>query len=646
MAHNFVFEEEKLPTKYNFGVWKKMFKYTLKNWPLLIVLVLSMVVTTFYDMSFLPLMNAAAIESIPLIPGSNLKDLIINVNLIFGISFSVNFYMYAVIFFAAIIVRSLTIFITFFTTNYFDMLINMSLRRDAFRRVQELSFSYFDRTPSGWLIARMQNDTSAISDVLSWGVIRMIWITFELIFTLITMFSRDIRLSLIVLSTAPILIIVMPIFHHLLLNAQRVARSAYSNFVRWLAECINGVKTIKTLNIEENMYQEAKGVTNNIYVKRQKAFRLHAYFMPLIMFISSLTTALVILIATLDMSLFELEDTRGVATLILFIGFVGQIYNPIRDFSEVSNEFIATQASVEKVISLIETEPEIVDREDVIEKYGTIFNNKKENFEKLHGEIEFKDVSFSYVEDVKVIHNMDLKIKKGTSLAIVGETGSGKTTTVNLLCRFYEPSSGEILIDGVNYQDRSVGWLRSNIGYVQQTPFVFRGTYFDNISYGKLDASLEEVIRVCKVVGIHDFIMKQNKQYQTMLDDGGSQLSGGQKQLLAFARALVRNPQLLILDEATSSIDTESEYLIQDALDKILKDRTSIIIAHRLSTIINADRIIVMHEGRIVEDGSHKKLMEQRGHYYRLYMNQFRELNLEKQIKTFEEQIEKKKIKL
>ena len=646
MAHNFVFEEEKLPTKYNFKVWKKIFKYTLANWPFLVILTLSMLVTTFYDSSFLPLMNAAAIESIPNIPSNNIANLIIEVNLIFNISFKVNFYQYALLFFMAIVIRAITIFITFYTTNYFDMLINTSLRRDSFRRIQELSFSYFDKTPSGWLIARIQNDTSTISDILSWGLIRIIWISFELIFTLITMFSRNVILSLIILSTAPILIVVMPIFQRLLLNAQRKARSAYSNFVRWLAECINGVKTIKTLNIEENMYQEAVGVTTNIFNKRQKSFRLHAYFMPSIMLVSSFTTALIILISTLDTSLFHLENPAGIATLVLFVGFVSQIYRPIQEFSEVANEFIATQASVEKVISLIETEPEIVDREDVIEKYGSLFNNKKENFEKLHGEVEFKDVSFSYVEGVEVIHNLTLKIKKGTSLAIVGETGSGKTTTVNLLCRFYEPTSGEILIDGLNYKERSVGWLRSNLGYVQQTPFVFRGTYLDNVRYGKLDASLDEVINVCKIVGIHDFIILQKDGYMTMLDDGGSQLSGGQKQLLSFARALVREPSLLILDEATSSIDTESEVLIQEALHKLLKGRTSIIIAHRLSTIVNTDRILLMEDGRIIEDGNHKTLMEKKGGYYRLYMNQFRELNLEKQISTFEEQIEKKKIKL
>ncbi|MDD4303599.1 MAG: ABC transporter ATP-binding protein [Bacilli bacterium] len=644
---NFAFEEEKAPSKFNLGVWRKMLRYTFRNWPLLIVLALSMLLTTFYDSSFMPLMNAAAIAAIPEIPlGQSVAGMIINVELIFGIRFTLDFVGFALVFGAGILIRSISIFVTFFVTNYFDMLINTSLRRDAFRRAQELSFSYYDRTPSGWLIARMQNDTSAISDTLSWGVIRIVWITFELLFTLITMFSRDVRLSLIILSIAPLLMIVAPIFQRLLLKAQRKARSAYSNFVRWLVECINGVKTIKTLNIEEKMYEEADDVTMNIYVKRRKAFKIHAFFMPVINILSAATTALVILLATANFGLLDAMTPAGVATLVLFIGFVSQIYNPIQEFSEVANEFIETQAKVEKVMSLIETKPEIVDTPEVVAKYGTLFDNKKENFEPLNGDLVFEHVSFSYVKDTEVIHDLNLHIKQGTSLAIVGETGSGKSTTANLLCRFYEPTTGRILVDGIDYKERSVGWLRSNIGYVQQTPFVFRASFYDNVRYGRPEASLEEVIEACKVVGVHDFIMAQKDGYQTELDDGGSQLSGGQKQLISFARAIIRNPRLLILDEATSSIDTESEGVIQSAMNKILQGRTSIIIAHRLSTIVNCDRILVMSEGKIIEDGSHCELMSRKGHYHHLYMNQFRELNLESQIATYEEQIEKMDVKL
>ena len=272
----------------------------------------------------------------------------------------------------------------------------------------------------------------------------------------------------------------------------------------------------------------------------------------------------------------------------------------------------------------------------------SLFDNKTENFEPMKGDITFDHVSFSYKKDLEVLHDMNIHINAGNSIAIVGETGSGKSTTVNLLCRFYEPTKGQILIDGVNYKDRSVGWLRSNIGYVQQT----KGTIKDNIKYGKLDATDEEVITAAKVVDLHDFILSLKDGYNTFLKDGGDELSQGQKQLISFARAIIRNPKLLILDEATSSIDTETEHVIQEAIAKVLKGRTSIMIAHRLSTIVDCDRILVMKDGKVIEDGNHKVLMEKHGYYYELYMNQFKDLNLEAQIKTFDEQITGKNVNL
>ena len=340
------------------------------------------------------------------------------------------------------------------------------------------------------------------------------------------------------------------------------------------------------------------------------------------------------------------ETTSTIAMMVLFLGFVGSIFNPIAQFAEIFAELISTQANVEKLFMLIDTKPELVDSSEVIKKYGSLFDNKTENFEPMKGDITFDHVSFSYKKDLEVLHDMNIHINAGNSIAIVGETGSGKSTTVNLLCRFYEPTKGQILIDGVNYKDRSVGWLRSNIGYVQQTPFIFKGTIKDNIKYGKLDATDEEVITAAKVVDLHDFILSLKDGYNTFLKDGGDELSQGQKQLISFARAIIRNPKLLILDEATSSIDTETEHVIQEAIAKVLKGRTSIMIAHRLSTIVDCDRILVMKDGKVIEDGNHKVLMEKHGYYYELYMNQFKDLNLEAQIKTFDEQITGKNVNL
>jgi ATP-binding cassette subfamily B protein len=547
-----------------------------------------------------------------------------------------------------ILFRSFSIFWTFYLTNYLDMVIMTSLRRDTFHRVQELSFSYFDKTNSGWLIARMNNDTSSIGDVLSWDVISMFWALFDLFFTLATMFSNDWLLSLVVCASIPVVAIVIPIFEKALLKRWRTARNAYSHFVGWLAEAINGSKTIKTLSIEEEISSEAKDIVGDIQKKRWKAGKMNALFQPLVSFVSMGMTAIVVAVGIKMTN--EQGDVQAqidmIGLIVLFVGFVAQIYDPLQQMSEIFSDFMASQAGAEKVGQLLDAKPAIVDTPEVIEKYGDIFHPKKENYEKLKGEIVFQNVSFGYGNGIEIIHPLNLTVKEGTSLAIVGETGSGKTTMVNLICRFYVPTQGAILVDGTNYLERSLGWLRSNIGYVQQTPFVFSGSYKDNIRYGKLDASDEEIIAAAKLVGIHDFIMKQPKGYDTVLEDGGGSLSQGQKQLVSFARAIIRNPAILILDEATSSIDTETEAAVQKAIQPLLAGRTSITIAHRLSTIVNSDRILVMDKGTIIEDGNHVSLMEKKGAYYQLYMNQFKDLSIQEQVETYSSQIEGKGVKI
>ena len=640
----FSFKEEQIPDKLNVSVWLKMFKYLKARWPLVVVLILTMLTTAFYDASFTPLMNAALIKAVATSTSTDIKDLLIDVKLIFGIKFQIDFIQYSLLFIGGILVRSFTIFFTFYVTNLLDIHVMTALRRDSFKKVQELSFSYYDKTPSGWLIARMQNDCSDIGEMISWGAIRILWTFADVMFTIISMFSYSVELSLVILAVTPILIVVVPILQKRILKLHRIARSAYSNFVRWLAECINGAKTIKTLAIEESTYQEAVDVAENIRKKRLRASFPNAVLVPIISITYAITSGLIVIFGTY---VFHLQvDVTSIALFTTFIAFVSSIYNPIQDFSETFSDFMATQASVEKVLQLINAEPQIVDSDQVIKKYGGLFDNKKENFEKIEGKIEFRNITFSYDNSLEVIHSLNLTIKKGEKVAIVGETGSGKTTTVNLLCRFYEPQEGELLIDDVDYRNRSVCWLRSNIGYVQQNPFVFNGTIKDNIRYGKLDASDEEVIAAAKAVGIDEFILEQTHGYETVLEDGGNQLSMGQKQLISFARAIIRSPAIMILDEATSSIDTETEASIQKAIDKILAGRTSLIIAHRLSTIVDADRIIVMSEGKIVEEGTHFELIQKDGVYHNIYMSQFKELNIDHQIEQYTSQIEKKNINL
>ena len=640
------FKEEEIDSKFSMRVWAKTFKYVLCKWPLLVLLCIAMMFTSFYDASFIPSMNASlisAFDSGQLAGYTDIFQVIFNVKIL-GIGFSINFLSYIIFYIIMIILRSISVFITFLTMNYFEMLIMTSLRRDAFKRIQELSFSYFDRTPSGWLIARLQNDAANIGDVLSNSVLRVFWIFIELVFTLITMFSYSWLLSLIILATTPIIYIIVFIFQRWILKLSRIARSAYSEFVRWLAESINGNKTIKSLAIEETIYKECDDIASDVCNKRFKTGKVNAFFNPSINILSAITTAIIIVV----FPLLDIDDgtTSTIAMMVLFLGFVGSIFNPISQFAEIFAELISTQANVEKLFMLIDTKPELVDKPEVIEKYGDLFNNKTANFEQIKGKINFDHVSFSYKKDLEVLHDLNLEIEAGTSLAIVGETGSGKSTTVNLLCRFYEPTKGEIRIDDINYKDRSVGWLRSNIGYVQQTPFIFKGTIKDNIKYGKLNATDEEVINAAKVVDLHDFILTLPNGYNTYLKDAGNELSQGQKQLISFARAIIRDPKILILDEATSSIDTETEHVIQVAIAKVLKGRTSIMIAHRLSTIVDCDRILVMKDGVVIEDGNHKELMELKGYYYQLYMNQFKDLNLEEQIKTYNKQIKDKKVNL
>lgn len=647
MAAAFV-EESVISTKLNFSIWKKTGKYIKKVWPMVILLLTCMLIQAFYDSSFVPSANMALMSYFEnhgalITPNTSIWDVVLTFNIL-GAIFDISFANYLILSTSLILVRSAAMFGLFFSMAYIEMEIMVELRRDAFRRIQELSFTYFDKTPSGWLIARLQNDTATVGEVLSYSVLRMFQIAFNLTLTFITMFVQSWQLSLIIIATTPIIFAVVLVFEYLILKYSRIARNAYSYFVGWLAESINGNKTIKTMAIEETIKEECQDITLDIRKKRLKTQRISGLFYPSISFLNYLTTAIIILV----FPLFNVpgEIVIGSSMLVLFIQFVSRIFSPIQQLAEIFSDLMASQASVEKIFMLIDTKPDLVDSKEVIEKYGDIFNNKKENFEPLDGDIKFNHVSFSYIKDIEVLHDLNLHIKKGTSLAIVGETGSGKSTTVNLLCRFYEPTKGEILIDDVNYKDRSVGWLRSNIGFVQQTPFIFKGTIKDNIRYGRLNATDEEIIKVCKDLDIHNFIMSLKDGYDTYLKDGGNELSQGQKQLLSFARATIREPSILILDEATSSIDTETEHDIQGAVNKMLKGRTSLIIAHRLSTIVDADRILVMKDGVVVEDGNHKELMERKGYYHKLYTNQFKELNIGEQIDQFEDQIVNKNVNI
>lgn len=634
------FQEERLPSKLNFSVWFKISRYALRYWPLVLASVLCTLLATFYDSSFVPVMNSAAIEasekiSQGLVTTPNIFELPMYITFIFGIEVHTTFAVYVILLSVFILVRSFAIFGSFYALNLVSMHIVIDLRRDTFKKIQELSFSYFDRNSSGWLIARMQGDTSSISDTLAWSFNSILWSAFQIVLALFTMFSIDWKLSLILLASLPLVALIAPIFQRLILKAHRIARNASSIFTGYLSETIEGAKTIKSLALESARLKEAKEITEDLRIKRYKAHAMNAFLSPILSLISGIMVSVIVFYGASQMGEDGTKAAISAATIVLFISFVSQIYDPLQSLAETMTDFMSSQAGAEKVMQLLEAKPEIVDSPEVIEKYGTLFEPKTENYEPFGGKIDFEKVSFSYSSSgQEVIHEMDLSIEKGTSVAIVGETGSGKTTMVNLLCRFYEPTGGAIKVDGVEYRTRSLGWLRSHIGYVQQSPFVFKGSYYDNIAYGKPGASLEEVKEAARTVGIDDFIEEQPNGYYSELNLGGDSLSQGQKQLIAFARALLRDPALLILDEATSSIDTLTEAKLQKAVNALLKGRTSIIIGHRLSTVTGADRILYLDHGKILEDGDHKTLMKKKGHYYDLYMSQFRELDIDSQLEA------------
>ena len=633
------FEEEPLPEKLNFSVWVDIGRYAFRYWAILLAGVLCTVFVTFYDSSFVPVMNAGAIAAangLSSTPISSIDELVVPVTFIFGIHVDFGFTSYAITLGAMILLRSLFIFLTFYTTNLLSMHIMTDLRRDCFSKIQNLSFSYFDRNSSGWLISRLQSDTSSIGDILSWSLNNVLWSVFQIIFALLTMFSIHVWMSLVVLASLPFVAFITPLFEKAILKAHRSARNAYSHYVGYLAESIDGAKTVKTLGIEDNVYEEAEEITEDVRAKRLYAGKLNAGYIPLLSLTSQVMTAVVMFVGLAWIG--DPSFAVNAALVVLFLSFVGSIYDPISSIAEVMTEFMAAQAGAEKVMGLLKEKIEIADTEEVIAKYGTVLQPKLEAYEPFKGDITYENVSFHYQTGPEVIFPLSLTIKEGTSVALVGETGSGKTTLVNLLCRFYEPTGGRILIDGKDYKERSLGWLRSNIGYVQQSPFVWNGTYFENIAYGKPGATLEEVRAAAKLVGIDDFIMDSKDGYDTYLRDGGGMLSQGQKQLISFARAILRDPRVLILDEATSSIDTETEAEVQKALNVLLKGRTSIVIAHRLSTIVNSDRILFLEHGVIVEDGNHQQLMAKKGKYHALYMTQFQQLSVGEQIDRYEKE--------
>lgn len=501
-----------------------------------------------------------------------------------------------------------------------EMYLGRDLKKKLFIHLQTLSFSYYNTTPVGTIMARVMSDTNKIGTVFAWSLVDIFWSAAYVLGSMVVMLTINWQLALLVIVVVPFIALLTLYFQKRILKINRQVRRINAEITRHYNEGISGAKTSKTLVIEDKNTAAFQEVTHRMKETTVRGVLLNAVYVPIIGFLTALAVAFVIT----GGGNMVLWGTIGIGELTVFTSFALGIADPVQTLARTISNFIATQANIERVSALLELEPQITDTPEVIEKYGTSFDPKRENWEPLIGHITFDDISFRYPDGTEnVLEHFSLDVPAGTTVAIVGETGAGKSTLVNLACRFFEPTAGRILIDGKDYRERSMLWLHSNIGYVLQTPHLFSGSVKENIRYGRLDATDEEVVAAAKMVNAHDFITHMEHGYDSDVGEGGGQLSTGEKQLISFARAVLANPRIFVLDEATSSIDTKTEALIQEAISTMLTGRTSFLIAHRLSTIRKADMILVVRAGKIIERGTHQELMALGGYYADLYNKQF-----------------------
>ena len=504
-----------------------------------------------------------------------------------------------------------------------EMGVNRDLRNASFNHLQELSFAYFNQNNVGYIHARVMSDTGRIGQLFSWDMMDVVWNGSYFIFILINMAIINIKLALYIMLIIPIAVICIIFFQKELVTLNRKIREINSKITSNFNEGITGAKSIKTLVVENRINHDFDVDTDDYEKTAVKAGRYSAAFTSLVTMMSSITLAIVLWRG----GMINQEGVMMIGTLSVFMSYALSMLEPIQSIISIIARLIAIQVNIERFTTLLETESDVKDSEAVIEKYGDTFHPKKENWEPLHGDVEFKDVSFQYPDgNEMVLEHFNLKVPQGTNVAIVGETGAGKSTLVNLVCRFFEPTKGQVLIDGKDARERSQLWLHSNIGYVLQTPHLFSGTIRDNLRYGNPNASDEEITKALQLVNAEFVIEKMPNGLDSEVGEGGDLLSTGEKQLISFSRAILADPRILVLDEATASIDTLTEKAIQDAIFTVIQGRTSFVIAHRLSTIVDADVILVVKDGKIIERGKHNELMKKHGYYYNLYTRQYEEM--------------------
>ncbi|MFH1446243.1 MAG: ABC transporter ATP-binding protein [Chloroflexota bacterium] len=519
-----------------------------------------------------------------------------------------------------VLVQAISVFFFIYLVGILSERIRYDLRKKMFNHLQQLSLSYFSQTPVGRIMSRLTSDSERLAELTTWGLMDSTWAAINIITASYFMFLINWKLAIVVLISILVMVFLAIKFRTRILYHYRRSRRANSLITSSINENITGVRVVKALSREETNLKGFKVLTTKMYDSSFRAAFLSAIFLPVIQSISAISLGIILWQGGLQVQI----GSMTIGGIQAFISYITFILWPIQDLARVYAEMQNAIASAERIFSLIDTEPIIKNRTKTID------------IETIAGDITFDHVSFQYEDDDPVIKDLSFTVKQGQTVALVGPTGGGKSTIVNLLCRFYEPSSGTILITGEDYRNLKLQDIQSRIGVVLQTPHLFSGSIRDNIRYGKLSASDEEIEEAAKLAGAHDFITKFEKSYDQNVGEGGNLLSVGQKQLISIARAILSNPEIFVLDEATSSVDTLTEALIQRGMDQLIQDRTSFVIAHRLSTIKRADVIMIIDDGQITERGSHKELMRIQGHYYRLYTQQFRQ-ELESQLDLFKE---------
>ena len=590
----------------NWEIWKKLLsKYVVPYRRLFIPLAVTTLITAMCDASF------------TLVTRHLIDDIVAR-----GVE--ADFLVPGVLYFGLAIVLSSCVFAFILIAGRISTEVMYDLRKAGFFHLQKLSFSFYDKRSVGWLMARMTSDCTRLADTLAWGSLELGWSIPYLLGIAGVMIYMDWKIALLTFSVLPFLVWVSMIFKTKILRSSREVRKANSKITAAYNEGITGVITSKTLVREQDNLGEFGGLSAEMRLHSvQNALQTAAFF-PVVLAFGSIATGIALWIGGVKV----LAGVLTLGTLVAFVNYTGGFFEPILNLARIMSDMQTAQASAERIFDLLETEPEIQDSPEVLENIRIQQGNNSSGLafdggpDKI-GSLAFKHTGFSYSEGTKILEDFNLNVPSGTSVALVGPTGGGKSTIVSLLCRFYEPTEGEILINGTDYRNRSLAWLQSNLGIVLQTPHLFSGSIRDNIQYADLAASEDQILEASKIANAHQFIQLMENGYESEVGELGNNLSTGQKQLVSLARAVLADPQIFIMDEATSSVDPETEQLIQAGLARVLADRTSFIIAHRLSTIRSADMILLIEEGRISEQGNHQELIRKKGKYYDLYTKQF-----------------------